>query len=382
MLNRIIESTLLKLGGAWASLVSGAVCLPAPVFITVDDCGFPRVYPNNPRTPTVGYETYQCLLSLAKKYATRIVLAFTTRYLDRDNISGQAQPLSYLNELMELLIKNKKHLEIANHGWIHDQQDHTGEFYLLDDNTPVPTELQEWSIKQSRLIYQSWGLDFPRVFTPPYNAFTPSVTDEILARYGCKYIVSTPTLHDNKYSPVRLDYRSIMPGETASDTILLPRSWLGLLAIHTSLNGTSLNSVKRELVKGYRRGKLVNPARMTHIGNFLPQNLPFWEETLRYVADSPFLYLPKDIAQAASQWLFLKQGRLRLMKRGRSTTLLLDLSRVPPLRSPDTNQLFIKARKPVQSAFLDGRRLSLKHREGFSLAYVPLKKEIQELVLE
>jgi hypothetical protein len=381
-LNRIIDSAFLKLKSAWAFFRTGDVCLPVPVFITVDDCGFPRVYPQNPQTPPVGYETYGCLLTLAKKYATRIALAFTTRYLDKSNISGKAQPLTYLDRLMELLVRNQQYLEIANHGWIHDQKDHAGEFYLLDINKPAPSELQEESIKKSSLIYQSWGLDFPRVFTPPYNAFTPGVTDRILFRYGCRYIISTPSLHANKYSPVWLDYSSGMCFGADDTTPLLPRSWLGILAIHTNLNGMSLNSVKRELVMGYRRGRPLNPARMTHIGNFLPQNLPFWEEAFQYVEESPFLYFPRDVAQAASQWLFLKYGSFRLKKQGWSTILLLNMSRMPSFHEGDTNQLAIKMKRCMKSAFLNGRRLSLHQRGNFNFAYVPFKKEAQEVVLE
>ena len=388
IIKEIVSNTILNLKEAWATFRSNEVCVPMPVFITIDDCGFNRVYPDNANTPVVSYNTYECLLELAKRYHTKVALAFTTKYLDRDNISGQGQPLPYLDKLMNLLINNQEHIEIANHGWIHDQKNHNGEFYLMDENKPVSEEIQEESIMQSDLIYKSWGLKSPKIFTPPYNAFVPGVTDRILSKYGCKYIVSTPYLHDDKYSRVRLDYVS-NTHKFDTSILFLPRLWLGVAAIQTNLSNANLNLLKRVLLhnwsSSFKRPDQLNQSYMTHIGNFLPDNYIFWDEIFEWIEKKPFLYLPENIEASISQWLFLKYGTLKIKKgdKNKRISLLIDVRKINPFYIRYLDYISIKMSRDIESAYLDGHELTLNRKGNFTYVTIPIKghNKVQHIVL-
>jgi hypothetical protein len=388
-IKEIASSTILNLKDTWATFRSNEICVPMPVFITIDDCGFNRVYPDNANTPVVGYNTYECLLELSKKYHTKIALAFTTKYFDKDNISGQGEPLPYLDKLMKLLINNQDYIEIANHGWLHDQKNHAGEFYLMDENRPVRGEFQEKSIMQSDLIYKSWGLKFPRIFTPPYNAFVPGVTDRILSRYGCKYIISTPYLHDDKYSRVRLDYVS-NPHIFDASILFLPRLWLGIAAIQTNLSNANLNQVKKKLLHNwdfiFERPDKLNHSYMTHIGNFLPDNHRFWSEIFEWIEKKPFLYLPENIESSVSQWLFLKHGALKIQKKGedKKISLWVDTRKTDLFYVRYLDYITIKLRGDIESAYFDGCELTLNKKGNFTYVAIPIKgyNKVQHIVLE
>lgn len=370
------NEAVLRLEEAFASYRTKDIVVPKPVFITIDDCGFYRVYPDNPKTPIVSYETYERLLNLSKKYHIKIALCFTTKYLDKDNVSGEGQPLPYLNKLMRLLTSNQDSLEIANHGWVHDQKNHAGEFYLMDVNRPASKEVQEESIRQSYLIYKSWGLKFPKIFTPPYNAFVPGVTDRILSKYGCKYVISTPYVRCDKHSKVRLEYASEMRPDTG--VIFLPRKWLGIVAIDTFLRNIHSNLVKRELVssKGFLFHKLsqLNHSYMTHIGNFLHNNYSFWDDIFTYIEKKPYSYLPKDVESATSQWLFLKYGSLSIKKADKRTILILDIRKMPSFYIPYLNHVTIKLRMEIDSAQLNDQGISCYKRGFFTYALIPMEK--------
>ena len=379
-MKEIVGRTILNLKDAWATFQSNEICVPMPVFITIDDCGFNRVYPNNANTPVVSYNTYECLLELSKKYHTKIALAFTTKYLDKDNISGLGQPSPYLDKLMKLLTNNQDYIEIANHGWLHDQKNHTGEFYLIDENRPVSEDVQEESIRKSNLIYKSWGLKFPRIFIPPYNAFVPGVTDRILSRYGGKYIVSASYLQDD----------NMMPKDNAG-VLVLPRAWLGIITIDTDLKNSHLSQVKKELLRNIgfvNNSKLdcLNQSYMTHIGNFLPDNYGFWSEIFEWIEKKPFLYLPRDIESSISQWLFLKYGTLKIEKsdKNKKISLLIDLRKINPFYVRYLDHITLKLSKDIESAHLDGHELTLNRKRNFTYVTIPIKEHntVQHIVLE
>ena len=366
-LYRVKETVTVTLKDARLSLQTGHVCIPSPVFITVDDCGFPRVYPDDLSTPEVGLETYESLLTLAKQHHTRIVLAFTTRYLDRNNASPCARPLPYLGKLMNLLKQNRQHLEIADHGWIHSHDNHIGEFYLVDERRPVSRHLQEQSVRRSASIYRSWGLEFPRVFVPPFGAFVPGVLDEILSQHGVEYLISTSPGQRDRLVPASAN------GDAGGDLALkggifwLPRSWLGVLAINTDLNRALFTSMRRELLTVNRNGG-ATPCRMTHIGNFLPHNRQRWQQVFEYASKKPFLYLPRDIDQAVSQWLFLKYGSWRCHTTSESAVVLLDATRVPCRYAPHLGEVVVALRGSVQYASSNGHQL--RHRTVGDLTHV------------
>ncbi len=284
-----------------------------PVFIVVDDGGFPCVTPENPVNPgeAITFDAYTNILKLAKEFKIRIPICFTMQYLDINNASGYGQPVSYAKELIDLLQKNHEYIEIGYHGLIHDHENHVGEFYLLDIHTPVPKEVQQEHIHKSSLIYGALGWDFPKLVVPPEHAWELGVTDRILAEYGVKYLVS----HRNSMKRAGHPYKHDM----SQNLTVLPRESLGIWSHDTYLPIDRLEDVKRWLVpRNIKHNlqfsrRLFNPKNirndllfysrlsnkpvhsyMAHIGNFMDRSYEFWREFFQYIKQSPRHELAKS----------------------------------------------------------------------------------------
>lgn len=255
-----------------------------PVFVVVDDGGFPYVNANNPDNPgdTITFDAYTNILKLAKEFKIRIPICFTMQYLDIHNVSGCAQPLSYATELVDLIKNNQEYMEVGYHGLTHQYKHHIGEFYLLDIHAPVPEEIQREHIYKSYLIFRDLGLDFPKLFVPPYHGWEPRVTDRILAEYGVRYLVSH--LH------LRFKGQTYKWSNSRYLT-LLPREDMGIWNYDINLPIDKLDEVKRWLVPRslinifLLSRRFVNKAvhsYMAHIGNFMNPNYAFWQAVFQY----------------------------------------------------------------------------------------------------
>lgn len=264
-----------------------------PVFIIVDDGGFPYVDVEN-LGEEITLDAYTNVLGLAKEFKIRIPICFTMQYLDINNISGYGQPISYANELIDLLRDNQECIEIGYHGLTHDIENHVGEFLCIDTDTPVPEEIQREHIYKSYLIYKDLGLNFPKLFVPPYHAWELGTTDKILAEYGVQYLVSCRRL---KYAGHTYKW-----GESQYLTFL-PRESMGIVGRETSLSMDKLETVKRYLLPRSMVDNLLigrRPVRkpvhsyMTHIGNFMGRSYEFWRGFFQYVEQNPKYQLLKS----------------------------------------------------------------------------------------
>jgi hypothetical protein len=253
-----------------------------PFFIIVDDGGFKSAGHGDQKIE-IDMETYSTILKIARKFNITIPICFTMKYLDKENISGYGTPLEYADELVDFLNKNKKWIEIGYHGLTHEYKGHTGEFYCLDTNEPIPEEIQREHIEKSAKIFWYWNLKFSELFVPPYHAWELGVTDKILSEYGVKYLISHSNLKYGNYTSRWGKSRYL---------IFLPREHIGILSYHTNLNEDQLKIAKKAILPRniinnlrFRRTVFNKPVHsyMTHIGNFMPKNYDFWVEILSMV---------------------------------------------------------------------------------------------------
>jgi predicted deacetylase len=276
-----------------------------PFFIVVDDGGHPQVGLKGERDD-IGISVYRTILKLAGEFQLRIPICFTMKYLDKENSSGFAEPLSYLDELIALLTENQNLIEIGYHGLTHEYDNHPGEFYCMDLHRPVPPSVQEQHLEMSAEIFSHLGIDFPELFVPPYHAWEQGVTDRLTAQFGVKYLVSFPRLSFEgrvySWSPSRFLH-------------FLHREDLGIYSYHKRLNDDHLKTAQklalpRKMIDRLRLRRTFFDTRihsyMVHIGNFFPENYPFWKKLLKWVKDHPRMELCEDNRTAVS--LFLSKG--------------------------------------------------------------------------
>ena len=211
-----------------------------------------------------------------------------------------------IEDLFELLKKNKKYIEIGYHGLTHEYKNHVGEFYCLDTDEPISEKNQRDHIKKSAEIFEYWDLDFPELFVPPYHAWEIGRTDKILSEYGIKYTISFKKFRYNNYKYGLKDSQYLL---------FLPREDMGVYSYHTKLNQSQLKMSKklilpRNIINNLhlRRNIFNKPVHsyMTHIGNFMPENYGFWTELLSWVESNPRLQLCKDNKSAVKTFLSLR----------------------------------------------------------------------------
>ncbi len=272
-----------------------------PFFFIIDDGAFPYALPE--KECPVGMKVYENILKIAKAFQVRIPICLTLKHLDSTGISKEADPVPYCDELVSFLKENQKYLEIGYHGLTHEYQQHVGEFFRLDTNQAVPEEVQREHIQLSQDIFESWGLNFPELFVPPYHAWEEGVTDRLLSELGVKYIVSMPIL---KVGAHHYTWKG------SQHLAFYPRKSLGLSGsdCHFSMNDfrkirfypqkTVLEFVKDHIQPISLMSKLrihhslfPKPVHsfMTHIGNFFDESLDFWLKLFEYVEKNEELYL-------------------------------------------------------------------------------------------
>jgi hypothetical protein len=268
-------------------------------FFIIDDGGFYHIGKNKNKC-VIDLESYNLILKLARKLEIRIPICFTVKYLDKENISGLASPLPYIDDLMELLAKNKAHIEIGYHGLVHDNDGCIGEFFDLKKNEQVAEKIQSKNIGLSSKIFDYWDLDFPKLFVPPYNKWQIGVTDKILSDYGVKYLVSN---YDGGYREGKWSIES-------SYLKAMPRSYLGLKSYQYRLNYLNFQYAKLFLIP---RNPLLNlilnktprdeliHSYMTHIGNFTTHSSKFWKDISNHIINRN-IYICKDNIDAINHY--------------------------------------------------------------------------------
>ena len=261
-----------------------------PFFLIIDDGAHPRVKSEG-GSHDVGIAHYQTVLRIADRFGLRIPICFTMKYLDTQNISGCAGTLEYADELIGLLKGNPSRIEVGYHGLTHQYRNHAGEFYCLDTRTPVPEAAQKEHLEKSAEIFCSLGFEFPEIFVPPYHAWERGVTDDLASELGVKYLVSFSRLHYMDHT-----YRWKGP----SSLLFLDRDDIGIYSHHRTLGEGHLRLsqkliLPRSLVNNLRFRRRVFNRRMhsymVHIGNFAPENYPFWVKLLEWVQHNPALEL-------------------------------------------------------------------------------------------
>lgn len=267
----------------------------------MDDGGFSYVDPDNP-SEEITFDAYKNILELAREFEIRIPICFTMRYLDINNVSGCGQPVSYAMELIDLLGKNREYIEIGYHGLIHDNENHVGEFYLLDVHTPVSEEIQRDHVYKSSLIFKDLGWPFPKLFVPPTHAWELGTTDKILAEYGVRYLVSHP----------RLKYRNhTYKWYNSQYLTFLPREDMGIWSYDTLLQRHELEDVKkwilpRNMINNVLLFRRLSNKRvhsyMTHIANFKGRSYEFWKAFFQYIKQNPQYDLVKSNEDVISRY--------------------------------------------------------------------------------
>jgi hypothetical protein len=255
---------------------------PYPFFLVVDDGGFPYAGESEKSRP-VGMENYDTILRIAKKFALRIPICFTMKYLDKRNVSGLGAPIDYLDDLIALFKGNQDHIEIGYHGLTHEYNNHVGEFYCLDTDQAVPLEIQKEHIEKSSHVFSDLGLAFPQVFVPPHHAWEWDVTDRLVSGFGAKYLIS--------FSRKIYGHR-VYHWHPSRWLRFLPREEIGIYSYHTVLNSGHLELARRLVLPRttinnfrLRRTLLNTPVHsyMAHIGNFFPENFDVWANLLEWI---------------------------------------------------------------------------------------------------
>ncbi len=251
---------------------------------------------------TITFDVYTNILKLAKEFKIRIPICFTMCYLDVNNISGCAQPLGYVSQLVDLIKNNEEYIEIGYHGLTHHYQQHVSEFYMMDTHKPVPEAIQREHIYKSSLIFGDLGLDFPKLFVPPYHGWELGVTDRILAEYGVRYLVSKFYF---RYKGMTYKW-----GDSQYLT-LLPREDMGIWSYDVYLPIEKLKTVKRwilprSMLNNLRFSQKLSQrpvhSYMTHIGNFMNQSYQFWEAFFHYVQQNAQYELARSSQEVISKY--------------------------------------------------------------------------------
>jgi len=275
-----------------------------PFFIVVDDGGFPYVNPKR-RRQKIPIDAYETIVRLAKEFNTRIPVAFAMKYLDMHDVSGVGSPLHYAEELLALIRKNNDAIEVAFHGLTHDIGDKS-EFGPTNEDVSVIEDRQYDHVEKSRDVCKSLGLSFPKIFVPPYHIWQPGVTDRIVASFGGKYIISM--------RKIVLGSRTYL-FEGSDHMLFLPRLPIGIENEHTRLAADDLSLAKGILATDFRgifkrflpfSGSMAHSV-MTHIGNFMPNNLSFWRELLKWIESNDKMAICKNNEEAVTTYRSIKQ---------------------------------------------------------------------------
>lgn len=281
-----------------------------PVFLVVDDGGHPYVDISSPEK-TIPFDAYTNILKLAREFEIRIPIAFTMKYLDINNVSGCGQTVSYTRELIDLVENNQEYIEIGYHGLTHDIENHIGEFFLLDANTPVPEEIQRDHIHKSYLVFKDLGWKFPELFVPPTHIWELGVTDKILAEYGVKYLIS------------KLAFKSkwghTYKWKASQYLTLLPRTNLGIWAWDLDISRDKLGVIKKWIIPRNIINRMIlselgwnifskplfnKPVHsyLINIGNFSGKSIDFWEGFFRYIKQNSKYDLVKSNEDVISKY--------------------------------------------------------------------------------
>ena len=294
--------------------------MPTQTFwIAVDDGGFKRMWPDD-RGPAIPFGAYENLLLLAQEFDLRVVVAFTMKFLDLDNVSGVATPLSYGDQLLSWIRDNPEHVEVADHGLTHQWAGGYFEFFNPYTGQAPPESEQREHVMACRDIWRSLDMPFPQIFIPPAHGWQSGVTDRLYAEVGTRDMITVPyakVTRDAHSERRRLNpfawWRPVYTWPESNSLRVLPRSSMGLRsvdgppgALHRRVirsavkPGSSL--VRRWLDRSSTREHV--HSYMTHIGNFAgAKNLMFWHRLLTWVLDHPGLRLVHSHKEAVEQWL-------------------------------------------------------------------------------
>ncbi len=289
-----------------------------PFFIIVDDGGFDYAT-GKEKTGRIGMDAYENIVCLAREFKTRIPICFTAKFLDKENISGMAEPLAYVSRLVEFLKQNVDAVEVAYHGLSHEYGDCAGEFFCLESGARVPATVQRDHIQKSALIFKYWGFGFPKLFVPPYHAWERGVTDKLLASLGVRYLVSCRQI---KYGGRKYHWPDSRYLE------FLPRAGMGVYGNDYDIDLRVKRKIKfypeRDIVgfakdyiipqKFFARLRLSKSlvsrpvhSYMAHIGNFSGKSLDFWREIFSFARNHDNIIVCRDCDQAAAMYRNLQK---------------------------------------------------------------------------
>lgn len=285
-----------------------------PFLIVVDDGGFDNAGEECGPSP-ITLDHYQRIATLGRRYEVRIPVCFTLKFLDRQGRSKMARPLSYLDDLLDLLRESADAIEVGYHGLVHEHADGGEEFFEISRNRPVPEPVQRSHLELSREILGDCGLAFPEVFVPPYNAWEANVTDRLAAEFGSRYLIAYASM---RYAGHR--YR--WTGSRHLD--FLPRTSLGLngcdVDVHERLTRRlrlvpgrlsivdfmRRHVVPQPLVWRVRLGRSlrIKPVHsyMTHVGNFSDTALDCWYRLFDDVVTRDDVHLCATTAEATRMY--------------------------------------------------------------------------------
>jgi hypothetical protein len=295
--------------------------LKFPFFFVIDDGGFDCALAPQKIGP-VGLDIYRNIARLGKDFGVKIPVCFTLKYLDVKKISEFATPLPYAGELVSLLKENSSFIEIGYHGLTHEGVDGEAEFLSLIKNAHVPEQVQQSHISASAKIFESWGLQFPEIFVPPYNAWEPGVTDRLVAGVGGRYLIGVRGFSCNGHK-----YR----WNSSEFIAFLPRTGVGLTGSDYNISEATTRKIPfypRKTISDFMQSHVIpqglvtrlrfskkfslDPVHsyMTHIGNFSKGAMPVWYKIFEWAMSNSSLVVCRDNKEAVSCYRHLLNGGL------------------------------------------------------------------------
>jgi len=290
--------------------------IPYPVLISIDDCGCNLIYDRYGLQYGVDIGVYERLSRLAYKFKTIFPCAFIIKFLD------ESSPLdsNYKDKLISFIRREHgKSIEFSFHGYHHELTSNAiGEFALIEDGElrSVPEEIQFESFNKSWILMDKLDLPKPKLFIPPYNLWTPKVTDHIASKFNVKWLSSPPIF---SYGSLLINYGET--GKLNSNLYFTPRVIIPIQHDDVTVNWRRRKTIPSISIHDVLRCSEPPHNIMTHIGNYLRNSVfNLIKDILEGGINELFLYIPRDSSDAFNQWLFYKymyNGKVQLRSNDR-----------------------------------------------------------------
>ncbi|NOY79203.1 MAG: T9SS type A sorting domain-containing protein [Calditrichaeota bacterium] len=317
--------------------ISENTCIPRPVTLTIDDVGWKLGRDdsdkNGPyrlgvdRDPV--YRDYEVLVYVAQKVGTRLSARFVISEFDRENILAHYPTTNEWGsrwdnsnlirdddfKIMNFIKENSAWLELGIHGVRHEYWDWNHEngkmirteFYDEIHNKPWPIEILRGHLLAFQSILSQYGIhSFPESYTTPGDGYCyqPDSEDDsgvLFHSFGVKYAI-TDMIQTGNYG---MPKQAILDGGIIDNGVLLiqqsryvenwPR-WNAMDAVPSTIPEEGIP------LTHWPNWWAQNPENDFQVGDRFVN----W---FHLVDETPNVYVPRNMAQYYSQWLYRKYCR-------------------------------------------------------------------------